>query len=187
MSLSTFPVLWCLSGGAWSFSITLKTALSSANILEDDDLIISERSLMKVKSSSGPSTVPCCLLFDRNDCIHLLICCPLHCNGPACAVAVHEGLWQKLWQSPVEWQLPVSLWLWWRRFPRWWLGVESRKSIACGNRAPLVCTLWTSRPLVCSWMLGGGILSWNEGLRMPPSSPEVLLLGRGIVGTGLLV
>ena len=34
-------------------------------------------------------------------------------------------------------------------------------------------------------LLGRGIVG-KEGLRMPPSSPEVLLLGRGIVGTGLL-
>ena len=39
----------CLS---WSFLITLKTALSSANSLEDDDLIISGRSLMKAKTGA---------------------------------------------------------------------------------------------------------------------------------------
>ena len=139
--------------------------------------------------------------------IHLLML-PLHRSGPACVVAVHEGLCQKLWQSPVEWHIPVSLWLCWRRLPEWWLGVESRRSVSCGNHAgchsgrrtcqsaawhcyalcaPVVCTLWTSRTLVCSWMLGGGLFFWKEGLRMPPSSPEVFLLGRGIVGTGLLV
>ena len=38
-------------------------------------------------------------------------CCPLHRSGPACAVAVHEGLCQKLWQSQVEWHLLVSTWV----------------------------------------------------------------------------
>lgn len=78
----------CLS---WSLSITLKTALSSAKSLMDDDLITSRRSLMKAKNSSGPITVPCgtpnnmsavhdwapsrticCFRLLRNNCTYLL-------------------------------------------------------------------------------------------------------------------
>ena len=45
----------CLS---WSFWITLKTALLSANSFDEDDLMTSGRSLMKAKNNSGPSNVP---------------------------------------------------------------------------------------------------------------------------------
>ena len=46
----------CLS---LSFSITLKTSLSSANSFDDDDLMTSGRLLMKAKNNSRLSPFPC--------------------------------------------------------------------------------------------------------------------------------
>ena len=46
----------CLS---LSFSITLKTSLSSANSFDDDDFMTSGRLLMKAKSNSRLSPFPC--------------------------------------------------------------------------------------------------------------------------------